>query len=81
MVEGRGHGEDHGDTLLTEDHRAWWGQAETPIHYLGNALAARVLTELMELRGKWWSTRGELSSPVREDLGHGGRERATRFGW
>ena len=49
-VEGRGLGVDQGDTLATEDRWAWWSQAETPIHYSGNALAARILAELSELR-------------------------------
>ena len=80
-VEGRGHGEDQGDALAAEGHRAWRGQAATALHHLGDALAARLLAELPELRGRRRSPLGELPSPVRGDLGQGGGERATRFGW
>ena len=52
-----------------------------PIYHLGNATAVRILATLSELRGRWSSTLGKLSSPVRQDLGQGGGKRATRFGW
>ena len=55
----------HGSRWLlgSRNHWAGWHQAETTAHHMGNAATVRIADKLSELRGRWWSSLGKLSSP------------------